>query len=687
MPPPARPSSSGTFKGWPIRLNTYERRPPPLAYAYSPEIEPHFAKPDDAFLIYTSERATEIRAGHVDDIRQMILQTLLILGRDGASDRFFDLWRGATVAQREQWMLDVFQHTQEYAEAKPILYCRAETPELTLSWAADPTNYDALVNGIFIKMDSGERYRCKSHPSWDRLNLYSTANRSTPPSRGVRAFCEEGKILRTRYLALFWGSITRLVLGIPWKKPISTRASTAFASEGSNGIVAPDSQKERTIIASFDPSCANCSENEAEDGVTLTCCERCKTKTGRKVWYCGVRCQKLHWLVHKPACGRSLDLLEAAPSSNPLQSGRLSTNLLLLEEHPRAVWGGEFCRIGSSVPIPVPFYLPVFVRPYLPALEALKSLRMRVYEKRQSLDIGLLGCFVHFVLELLGARFAGEDEGPTLALLARLLDLEPGEVRRDTQIARERLDADDDFAGEVDPLVVSSLRQMTLGTADLSFPHQNLLESATPLLDGLLRTPSSFYTLRVPPSLAAASPSPSASSSAYPSSIPMTQYVALTVPPDTPSHDRILALLRDWAFRVVLSGGSDRTALGRLVPFAWTYGGMGSEQEGDGPEAYRAHLAAELEEMLGLQDGVVEDSVWQQENRVTAGEDEEEAEVLEVAMRHFQQHGETMFVKMAGLSLEEDDGAGKKAKRRNKKKKKSKKKQPDAVEQETEQGE
>ncbi|GAA6030538.1 hypothetical protein JCM8097_006195 [Rhodosporidiobolus ruineniae] len=662
----------------PMRFNTFERRPPPiwmasktkdyarfntaweqwLKEAYSPSFDPHFQKPLDNFLIYTTLRSTKMRTDMLSDVREMVMQTLWVLSREGNDSKFDDLWMASSVKQRRSWLLAVFQHTQERAEGDAHLFNRVECPEMTLSWADDPSNYFILMDALMFDVTTEDKYRFVPHPAWSRLNDWETQF-STPPSRGVRLFTEEGKLARTAYLALVWGSLVRLVvrtrilllffqieltlsfglqLGHSWKKPLSGRAKITLATDTPDGDAIPSASRPFMTFGSYGAACSSC----GKDAV----------------------CQKNHWGAHRPECGKALEDLETAPTAATEKSLLLKAHLHFYEDHPRAVFGGEFDVPGEDGgdAIPFPFNLPPFVRPYFPALNALKALRDRAYDKKDDLDVGLLGYYIELILKHHGSGYeAGED--PYVAYLAELIDKEVSVVQRLMRIARERIEAGEELPG-VDKLVVDALKQLKLGTADLSYPYQNFLPTAVPLLTGLLRTPSAFYCFEIPAGF-------------NPDGRTGILHNTFSIPDDTPSRDRVLAYLRDLAYRIILTGGADERDLGRYLPFVWAYTGVGDpDEEGSfASEQTEKITVGDFEVALGLEPGTARRAARRVAEEGGLGADEEEEEMLQTALEHFEEHGAGLLARLTAMTLE------KAAKRRKnqKKKKKSKKKRGEAA--------
>ncbi|GAA5944096.1 hypothetical protein JCM10213_008999 [Rhodosporidiobolus nylandii] len=554
------------FTGSGLDYRTYNRYYEAyLARCYSPSVKPFTLGPSHIWTKYTSDFGTSIREDAADLVRGIILEDFGLFFREGIVPALFERWRGYTVREREDHCLRVWESQQKRAEEEQFLYRRAEAPELTLAWAKDANNLEKLVHALYSDKETASRegisYRHVPSPdgSWERLNLVADG---VPASRGLRAFCEEGRIMRALYLAQF--SFTLL-----------------------HDIPQNDQHKIVINSASGTKHCASCLVPETKK--VLTCCSRCKP-VGRFAWYCGPVCFKAAWSAHKKTCGKPLAELASSTHGARKEAPTLIQlkHLEWLAKFPIAVYGHTVQADGGRPQIML-MQLPPYVRPYLPTLEAMKALRDRAVKGKESLDVGLLGRFICAVSPPGGEMTANDH----LELLAELLGFKVAEVKRNISLAEEKVDG-------VDALVLSCLQQIEDGVPDPAFPDQNLPGTALTFLNELLANPSTFYSFTVPE---------------------RSGRFAVPLPSFISPFDTALSALRSFAMRSLLSSGADRTAVGYLMLFAFAASTM-EDKTGAVPLMRRLQVR-EVEGMLGLRDGDAEAAISAADKALEVRKDEE----------------------------------------------------------------
>ncbi|GAA6030651.1 hypothetical protein JCM8097_006256 [Rhodosporidiobolus ruineniae] len=689
-----------------IRANTH-REPPPLwsqssapdyrtyndlqlepwlARAYSETVEPFFLAPDAAYVKHIDEKAAAIRQDSADALRVAVNETLSVINSNPEEhERVLRPWHEATPRQREDWCLSVWQAEQEERAGLEESVGRAEAPELTLSWARDRYALDRLISNLVFD-PTVQPYHHVGHAAFDRLNLPPPS--SVPPSRFARFFAEDAKVYRTTYLVHFCMRLLQILINLVSQDDNDSPSVTTVDAKDAAPNKKKDQSKSQDKPA---PNyCSNCGEDENKDRA-LTCCGKCFKQVRRRVWYCNADCQRSHWPQHRVSCGKTLrDAEDSAPSallsSNQPTANQLSHLRWLDACTPRAIWGVQITTTGhavwnaevqpvstTSAPVrdrmTVLFKLEPFVRPFVPCLHALRALRNRATLGLSEIDVGALAYYIQLRAQVLDAP----HKDPFIPLLSQLLELDEAEVRRDAQVVRERIEGGTGEVDGLDKYVVAALRQLKSGTADLSYPAQNLRPAAYPFLDGLLLHPTAFYFFKVPEW----------------STIPERRglLAPLLVFEDTPSYTRMHAILRRIAFSVLTSRGRDRTELGMLALFAAAWlrakpapsasaapsAMVGQDDEAAAGAAVRrwTTLADELEKVLGLAGGTVEKAYRWAEVMAGEREGEDEGEVsedralLQAAYRHFRETPNPLLSEM-GL----DGGATAGQKRRNRKKKK-----------------
>ncbi|GAA6030649.1 hypothetical protein JCM8097_006255 [Rhodosporidiobolus ruineniae] len=663
---------------------------PWLQRAYADSVAPFYLQPDpDLATNYLTEFAASYRKDTSDGIRLAMGQHLIRMINDPEKHKLYiQPWHAATVKQREEWLLATWQRQQEDAQESDQRFDRFETPELTLNFAKDPYHLDQLLENLAFD-PAVQPYRHVPHGRWDRLHDWTTSSTMTMPSRAVRAFTEDAKIARTSYLFQFAFALVNLAAGLPYQqvKPLRPGLSAEARAELEPGALRGPSAK----------YCSGCAQIE-DDEHPLICCAKCLKKAKRQVWYCGSDCQRIHWPLHKLACGLSLREAEAVAasrtSSKPPPTVWQVANLSFLEEHPRGIWGikveganarSSWFKEGDIIVI----NLPSFIRPYVSSLEALIAIRTRAIKEKDHVDIGILAYFIRLFCEADNPARATWPPGgePILKLLADLLEIKFSELQQYAQGVGDRVESGKKLEG-VDKHVLSALKQMKMQFADLSLPKQSLTPAAFPFLEGLLTVPSSFYVVTIPTSC----PDPELHGHLYP----------FAVLPSTPTYARSLAAARGLALRVVQAGGTDWHDLGLLFLLACAWMKM-DRPVPDRPgaeivqrrmaEAWRtrkAEMRKELEEWLNLPPGAVllaevqakeelflegeaDAEGWVDELEGGAGD---ELELFRGIYRHFLEAPNPELEEMGLLGTAEETASslsGKKKKNRKKKKKGGKK--------------
>ncbi|GAA6030569.1 hypothetical protein JCM8097_006213 [Rhodosporidiobolus ruineniae] len=646
----------------PVRAHTHQETPPAwtrsnldyrtfnerfyepwLKRAYASTVRPFYLEPEHVYVKYLSEFGTSIRRQHLDMIRGAMDHDFVAFF-DNEDLRVFLLnrWHDATVRQREDWTLQVYEFLHHRAETAKFQYRRHDCPELTVDWAEDPFNFQLLIMALRFDPKQEPHYRSVPNKDWSRLN--DCSNAATPPSRGRRAFTDEGKLTRVLFMIQFTISLCKAILGIP--EPVRELYDSGVAPTAEDDAqVAMSQPSPSTGLAIVmnkrggTKHCASCLKTETEKGVHLTWCGRCKERVRREVWYCGAECQHAHWPSHKLECGKTLVEAEAAflaraPLRRPPTFAQLN-NIKWLAQYPRAVWGTEFQvedrpgKYGEKESIL--FELPTYVSPFLETLQALIELRDRALKEKDDIDVGLLAYFVRLIADqsARGTVLLSDDD-QYLELLATLLEIDAKELSRLLVNSLERLKSAVSGDDDLDERIMSAFTQLMQRSGDPSDTTQNLLPSALPLLDDLLSHPDIFYSFSLP----ATSPSLSSDSERF--TIPVRKSL--------PDYDRALPALRALALRTVMTGGRDARALGRLMLLVFAASGLNgrlldSSVEGAGTEDERAAKAvmrgcmvAELEAMLELEEGAVDEAVGEAERELADETDGEEQEKEERAL-------------------------------------------------------
>lgn len=179
-----------------------------LAAGCAPSVKPYLSQPSHIFAKYASAYAISVQRDAANIARNLILHGLFI--KHPIFSMMMAKWHDMSVEEREDLCLQVWEQSQRRAETADFDYRRCECPELTLEWAEDPYNFDALISAMVFDESAGVSYRHVPNKDFDRLN--GTDSKSTVPlSAGQRSFCEEGKVMRALYLAQFASQVIRAI--------------------------------------------------------------------------------------------------------------------------------------------------------------------------------------------------------------------------------------------------------------------------------------------------------------------------------------------------------------------------------------------------------------------------------------------------------------------------------------------
>ncbi|GAA6030647.1 hypothetical protein JCM8097_006254 [Rhodosporidiobolus ruineniae] len=118
---------------------------PWLRSAYAKDLRPFYLRPPHVDVKYTTEFGAAIRSTNAGALPHIISDIFQLLQDDNGEQRFLQAWYRASVRQREDWCLRVWQHQQSSVEGANIFFGRDDVPEFTLGWAANPHNYHTLL--------------------------------------------------------------------------------------------------------------------------------------------------------------------------------------------------------------------------------------------------------------------------------------------------------------------------------------------------------------------------------------------------------------------------------------------------------------------------------------------------------------------------------------------------------------
>jgi hypothetical protein len=174
-------------------------------------------------------------------------------------------------------------------------------------------------------------------------------------------------------------------------------------------------------------------------------------------------CQVAAWPKHKLQCGRPLDTPSLRSTKATVTPSQLDC-LQWMMEYPLTFWGdrievrdedGAFsCREEYH------FSLRPFIRPFVPALSRLTSIRNAAVKEKDEGALGVLALFIRALSDT--DSVSGPRPLPTLQhlrMLAVFCEVELVEVERCLQIAEEQI-------GEREPMLASVLKQIQSGEVE-----------------------------------------------------------------------------------------------------------------------------------------------------------------------------------------------------------------------------
>ncbi|KAF9018006.1 hypothetical protein BDZ89DRAFT_1074364 [Hymenopellis radicata] len=101
----------------------------------------------------------------------------------------------------------------------------------------------------------------------------------------------------------------------PIREMIMGKAA-AKATEKEDIKAVKERARQRQII------CQACGAAQSPDGPRFMQCSACRSKMDRLITYCSPACQKAHWKIHKPTCGKPMTFESIAESSR-IMNGRV----------------------------------------------------------------------------------------------------------------------------------------------------------------------------------------------------------------------------------------------------------------------------------------------------------------------------------------------------------------------------
>ncbi|GAA5981820.1 hypothetical protein JCM11641_007435 [Rhodosporidiobolus odoratus] len=229
---------------------------------------------------------------------------------------------------------------------------------MALAWAHDARNLEKLFYAQYFKSSESISYRHVPSPGgvWERLNV---VEQGLPASRGVRTFCEEGKVMRALFLENFTTLLFHKILGI---KDIDR----LFVNSGTKPTDDDHAQAEISTPPGGSDHHKIVVNTSTSTGVKL--CSACPA-TGRVA---EENCGAADTIIK--SCFKQLDEGKADQSHPPQLL--LDSSLPLLNEylhHPQTLF--SFTIPGKSGRFTIP--LPESITPYSPALSALRSFPSR----------------------------------------------------------------------------------------------------------------------------------------------------------------------------------------------------------------------------------------------------------------------------------------------------------------------
>ncbi|GAA5887039.1 hypothetical protein JCM6882_009428 [Rhodosporidiobolus microsporus] len=598
---------------------------PYLRAAFAPSVKPFFQHPSHIYHKYTSDFGASIRRDASDLTRNLVFQCLQAY--EPILPVIMTRWHEISVLEREDLCLQVWEQTQRRAETADFDYRRVECPEFTLSWAEDPFNFDVLLSALTFSEESGLSYRHVPNEAFDRLNGTGKTSSTLPFSPGVRAFCEESKIMRSLYLTQFSCQLIRAIVGIPEPAPEERQmfgSSTAPSAEDKELLEASQNLASgfKTVMhyGGNRKHCNNCFKADSPT-VKLTCCAKCK-EINKFVWYCSRTCQVADWKKrHKQECGKKasemLSSEETPRKAVPTTSQQF--NVKWLHSLPFAVWGCSFQDELDDQPgkygekQDLLFNLPFFIRPYLSTLTKLVELRDRAILGHDDLDVGLLGLYIRkFLLTQPDFTEENVDAQQYLGLLAGILELEQVELALKNAAIQEKIDSGE---AKVDPLILSCFKQLETGVADPTLPNHKIADKSRHYLVILLKHDDAFF--------------------AFTSPTDKNSFYAILVSPTITPRAPAVTFLRSIAFHVFETSGSDLEALGMLALFV--FAGLGATPSGV-EAVMKERYAADMEFMWGLKKGQPEREAAKAEERLKVRTDEE-GKLLQSFLKQMREEG------------------------------------------------
>jgi hypothetical protein len=182
------------------QFNT-DRFEPWLRKAFATTVKPFFEGPAHLYLKYQSPFGVSFRTESLEMARGLASIELPRWMKESTFPDLMVKWHDLSVEEREDYFLLVCERQQRRAETADFLYRRAECPELVISFAEDPSNFQWLMQQLVLDPNAEQQYRIPPSEDWDRLN--DATRSSLPPSGPLRAFTEDGKSGRMLFLNQF----------------------------------------------------------------------------------------------------------------------------------------------------------------------------------------------------------------------------------------------------------------------------------------------------------------------------------------------------------------------------------------------------------------------------------------------------------------------------------------------------
>ncbi|GAA6030495.1 hypothetical protein JCM8097_006174 [Rhodosporidiobolus ruineniae] len=542
--------------------------------------KPYYLQPSHLFTKFDSEYAR----AHKEQAKVILCGIIEHLGMLHREKSFADIcltWRRYSKKQRQDLCLLTWARQARRAETAQFSYRRDDTPELVLSWADDPYNFEDLVAAQVLAPGSTVDYRIVPNKEWSALNEPPSC---LPLSRGLREYIETGFIDRHLFLARFTVQLIESILGLTADDDdersmiaVGVKATKDDISEarrtggrGAGPIVTSSRGDEEAV-----KRCSQCLVPESQK--KLTVCGKCKEKQNRMVWFCGRECQVSAWPKHKIICGKPL--ADSSPSSVPPYDASRSKavtprqleHLKWLRMLPRVVWAYGTADEGKRGELinkrETKLILPSFVTAFRPALDKLVQAREDAFLRKDDVSIGILGLFVRAASPY--AINPPRTPDKALEMLALHLEFKVGELERAMVVAEEEILRKEEFKVER-----AALAQLKDGKT-----------SGEDHYDDLLRFPTAYFSF----------PSPALPSSRH--HIPLPDYVQ--------PFARSLAAVREITFRALESGGRDELAVGITALLVRAAQGYGDESQNRGAQVFERYQFDGFGREMGLPEGKV----------------------------------------------------------------------------------